>query len=212
MEEVSFKERVRQTAIEGAKAYKKNFIDIEYLLCSKAFHDKGYYIAKADKGNYLHLIGVHTELSAEIFFNKCYDGSLVEDDFDFKKKNQPEKSVKGSVRQKIKALPNMLKMYDRELIAQEDFKKNHVECAFATAEDTHTLGYTGSGRPMSLLQKNELDEDKAQKVDLILKKQRGMDRFTELICGDENLVMEYMEQIVTLIDAKSIWLYFDEKG
>ena len=38
-----------------------------------------------------------------------------------------------------------------------------------------------------------------------------MERFTELICGDENLVMEYMEQIVTLIDAKSIWLYFDEK-
>lgn len=204
MEQVSFKERVRQAAIEGAKAYKENFIDNEYLLCSKAFHEKRYYIAKADKGNYLHLLGIHTELSAEEFFLKCYDGSLVEDDFDFTKKNQPEKSVKGSVRQKIKVLPDMLKMYDRELIAQEDFKKNRVECAFATAEDTHTLGYAAAGRPKSLLQKNELDEDKAHKVDLIFKKQRGTDKFTDLICGDEKLVMEYMEQIAALVDDKFI--------
>ena len=152
----------------------------------------------------MHLLGIHTELSAEEFFQKCYDGSLVENDFDFTKKNQPEKSVKGSVRQKIKVLPDMLKMYDRELIAQEDFKKNRVECAFATAEDTHTLGYAAAGRPKSLLQKNELDEDKAQKVDLIFKKQRGTDKFTDLICGDEKLVMEYMEQIAALVDDKFV--------
>ncbi|MFI3213409.1 MAG: PBECR4 domain-containing protein [Eubacteriales bacterium] len=72
LEQISFKERVRKAAIDGAQLYKKNFVDCEYLICSKAFNEKQYYVAKADKSNYLHLIGVHTELTPEYFFEKCY--------------------------------------------------------------------------------------------------------------------------------------------
>ena len=55
-------------------------------------------------------------------------------DFDFIKSDQSEKSVKGSVRQKIKALPQMLEMFDKELFAEKNFKKNKVSCLFAAAE------------------------------------------------------------------------------
>lgn len=210
MEEISFKERVRKAAIDGAKLYKENFIDCEYLICSKAFHEKQYYIAKADEGNYLHLIGVHTEMTPKEFFEKCYEGTLTEEDFDFEKKNQSEKSVKGSVRQKIKVLPDMLQMYGKELAAQEKFKKNRVECAFAAADSTHTLGYASAGRPKSLLQKNELDKDKSEKVDLVFKKCRGAEKYSALISGDEGTVGVYMEQIGIMLDGSLIKNYTEE--
>lgn len=195
MKNISFKERVKNVAIDGARLYKENFIDCEYLICSKAFHEKKYYIAKADKGNYLHLIGVHTKLTPVEFFDKCYEGELTEDDFDFKKMNQKEKDVKGTVRQKIKVLPDMMCMYDKALVAQEHFKKNKVECAFATADYTHTLGYVSAGRPKSLLQKNELDKDKLEKVDLVFRKPRGVKKYSKLLSGDEEKIDEYIEKI-----------------
>lgn len=123
MAEISFKERVRNAAIEGAGLYKRNFIDYEYLICSKAFQKENFYIAKADEGNYLHLIGIHTDLSPKAFLQKCMNGSLMEEDFDFNKKNQSEKSVKGSVRQKIKVFPDMLKIYEQDLDALNHYCK-----------------------------------------------------------------------------------------
>ena len=81
---VSFKERVKNEAVSNAGLYEKNYIQYEYLVCSEAF-ETGYHVIKCDKGNYLHLIGIHTELSAEAFFEKCISGELFEEDFDFKK-------------------------------------------------------------------------------------------------------------------------------
>ncbi len=60
-------------------------------------------IIKADKGNYLHLIGIHTDLTANEFFDNCTaDGEeqLTDENFDFHKSGRSEKSVKGSVREK----------------------------------------------------------------------------------------------------------------
>ena len=48
----------------------------------------------------MHLVGVHTTLTPSEFFEKCFNDTLTENDFDFSKKNQSEKSVKGSVRRK----------------------------------------------------------------------------------------------------------------
>lgn len=103
MEKISFKERVRVSAIEYSRVYKNTLMDYEYLVCSKVFN-RGYHIIKSDGGNYLHLVGVHTELKPDIFFDKCYNNELEVNDFDFIKKNQTEKQVKGSVRKKVKAL------------------------------------------------------------------------------------------------------------
>lgn len=68
MSEKSFKERVKEAAIENAAIYEMNMVGYEYLVCSSAFQN-GYHIIKSDKGNYLHLLGVHTNMSAEMFLN-----------------------------------------------------------------------------------------------------------------------------------------------
>ena len=91
-----FKKRVRQVAIEQAKVYEQVFLRHEYLLCSEAFHSQPYYIISAHADNYRHLVGVNTSFSAEIFFKKCLDGTLAENDFDFCKRGQSEKEVKGA--------------------------------------------------------------------------------------------------------------------
>jgi len=168
---VSFKERVKNEAIANAGLYEANFINFEYLICSEAFDDL-YHIIKSDKGNYLHLIGIHTNLTAEDFFDKCYDGQLKEEDFDFIKPNKSEKSVKGSVREKVNVLPYMVRLFEQKLYAEDNFKKNKIECAFATAKE----------------------------VDLIFKKVRSSEMpYSELIYGNVADIMKYKEKIADLI-------------
>lgn len=121
MSEENFKERVRLTIISMAKLYKEKYVDYEYLICSQAFFERAYYIIDAKEDNFQHLTGVHTSLSAKDFFNKCYNGTLRDIDFDFIKKGQDEKSVKGTVRRKIKVLPDMMGLFDNVLLAEEKF-------------------------------------------------------------------------------------------
>lgn len=196
---VSFKERVKNEAIANASLYQSNFIDYEYLVCSEAFNS-GYYIIKSDKGNYLHLIGIHTTLSTEDFFNKCYDGTLDEADFDFVKPNQSEKSVKGSVREKITVLSDMVRLFGQRLLAEDNFKKNKVECAFATSDNSCTLGFAVSGRPKSLLKGNKLELSKVKPVDLIFRKRRSSaGTYDELIFGNKADVAKYKDKIADYI-------------
>lgn len=58
------------------------YVDYEYLLLSRYFEARYYIIAGTEK-NYLHLVGVHTNLDQETFYNKCIDRNLEEKDFDF---------------------------------------------------------------------------------------------------------------------------------
>lgn len=105
MAETPFKERVKNEVINAVSAYKQNYVDYQYLACSDAFRIKDHYIIDAKPDNYQHLTGVHSLISSQEFFDKCCDGTLQETDFDFNKKKQSEKSVKGSVRRKISVLP-----------------------------------------------------------------------------------------------------------
>ena len=66
----SFKERVRKAAIDNASAYKSILIDYEYCIFSSGLSTR-YVIVKALESNYLHLVGVNTNLSADAFFRKC---------------------------------------------------------------------------------------------------------------------------------------------
>lgn len=81
-EQISFKARVKQVAIEESKKYKEVFVVYPYLICSKAFRKKDYYILATE------------------FFNKCYNRTLAEGDFDFKKNGK--KKYLRFVRRKIK--------------------------------------------------------------------------------------------------------------
>ena len=151
-EQKSFKERVKDTVIQNTNSYKRYFVDYEYLLCSEAFVNNEYYIVSAYEDNYLHLTGLHTSLDAATFFEKCYKGTLEENDFDFCKSGQNEREVKGSVRRKINSLPSIMNMFNVGTSVEEDFEKNRIRCVFAAGHVSATLGFivAGKAKPMTL--------------------------------------------------------------
>lgn len=201
MDSLSFKERVAQAANNFAPQYKSIFVDYEYLLCSDAFSDQGYYIIDAEKDNFRHLLGVNTNLSPSEFYEKCLNGELSEQDFDFVKVGQDEKAVKGSVRRKITAFPGFLSMMTKELVVQENFSKNKVFCSIATTDSAVTVGFIGAkgSRPRTLLKGNQIDQQKAKTVDLILRKPSGEQLFTEIVFGGPSAVEKYFLRIKDLI-------------
>ena len=197
----SFKERVKETVINNAATYKWYYVNYEYLLCSKAFTQNEYYIVSAHEDNYLHLTGLHTSLSAEDFFNKCLAGTLEESDFDFVKAGQNEKEVKGSVRRKINSLSGMMNMFGGSTMIEEDFVKNRIRCSFATASSDVTLGFivAGKAKPMTLLKGNELNSSKAKRLELVLRRRKDEDKFSELLVGTEETLNEYRESLGELL-------------
>lgn len=197
----SFKERVVQVAIAQAKVYEQVFLKYEYLICSEAFSKNPYYIISAHADNFRHLVGVNTSFSAEDFFNKCLDGSLTEDDFDFVKRGQTEREVKGAVRDKIIALPEFLSMIGKPLVAQESFVKNRVHCSFATTDCSATIGFIAEdkSKPMTLLRGDRLDANKSAAVDLILRRPYDSGKFNEIVYGDEDMIAKYSKSISSLL-------------
>lgn len=75
-EQISFKTRVKDIAISIARDYYSYFVCRDYLLISDAFKREPYYIVRAEKDNYLHLVGVSTKLSATAFFDKNLTSSI----------------------------------------------------------------------------------------------------------------------------------------
>ena len=199
MAKISFKERVRLEIIKAAKQYKDVYVDYEYLICSEAFILNDYYIIAATESNFKHLTGIHSDLNSKDFFNKCVQNALSDTDFDFIKKGQDEKAVKGTVRRKIKVLPNMMSLFQVGLQCEENFKKNKIICSFATADQSCTLGFFDlkKARPKSLIKGNELKNP--QPVELILRKKVGEELFNEIILGDITLLEKYQEKISELI-------------
>lgn len=198
--ETSFKDRVIETAVSCALLYRQNLVEYDYLVCSDAFGESKCQEIKAEANNYLHLLGVNTSLSPTDFYQKCLNKTLEENDFDFVKKGQSEQSVKGSVRQKIKALPKMVNMFEQNLVAEKNFKKNKISCMFATADSDFTIGFVGTGRPKSLMRKNQLDESKQKPVELVMRKKRTDRIYTERIVGDDEDFCKYKEAIKKYIE------------
>ncbi len=194
MEKIPFKERVKNIAIDCAVKYTNTFCNYEYLMISNAFAEK-YVKIHADKDNYMHLLGINSNLSASDFYNKCIKGTLTANDFDFKKKNQSEKSTKGSVREKIVALPHFCNMFSAfDIECQQNFSKGKVSCSFASASNKYTIGFVATGRPMTLMKNNQLDKNKSKPVIAVLRKEKGSNTFNDIIYGDiagyENIVSE----------------------
>lgn len=190
---ISFKERVKNIAIQEVVGYKQNFVDREYFIFSGAFSLKSYYIIDAKPDNYQHLIGVNSLISPQLFYNKCCDGTLEESDFNFIKRGQSEASVKGSVRRKIAVLPNMVNIFQNIVMVEESFVKNRIFCAFATSDGACTLGFVdhSKSRPMSLVKGNELNMSKAKSVDILLSRDVGEEKFTKVIVGDSKTLNKH---------------------
>lgn len=195
MDEINFKTRVKNVAISESANYKKVYVDYEYLICSDAFVDKKYYVVTAKEDNYQHLIGINSLIKPKEFFNKCYNGTLTEDDFNFSKRGQNEKSVKGSVRRKISSISNIMSLfYDAKTLVEEPFYKNGVRCSFATSDNKCTLGFNGESKtyPKSLMKGNHLNGFSYKKISLVLRKKPTEEKFDEFVIGTmESLAKNY---------------------
>lgn len=179
--QTSFKKNVLTAICNGAQKYKDVFLDYEYEISSKAFKTQRIFIISATKSNFLHLTGVNTKLTANQFFDKALENTLTESDFDFNKKGQTEKMVKGSVRRKIRFLKDLDKIFDKKTLVEENFVKNKVFCTFAVSENSFTLGFIAvlNCRPKTLLKGNELKNP--QKIDFLKRRKRGMKTFEEFL-------------------------------
>ena len=136
-----------------------------------------------------------------MFFEKCYSGSLQESDFDFCKNGQNEKEVKGSVRRKINSLPAIMSMFSVGTSVEEDFEKNRIRCSLAAGNVSATLGFivAGNAKPMTLLKGNELNSSKAKKLDLVLRRKAGETKFSKIIIGDTEQLLEHKSVLSELL-------------
>ena len=192
-EQISFKERVCRTVSSLAGAYQRYYVDYDYLLCSTAFTKRPYYVVSAEKNNFQHLTGVSFSASADDFFEKCINGTLTEADISFAKSGRSEAEIKGSVRRKIKALPDMIGIFTSGCLVQEDFSKNRIFCSFAAADISCTVGFTvaANTKPMTLLNGNQLDTAKAKPLGLVLRRKRGDVKFDCIMCGTVDDLITY---------------------
>lgn len=196
---ISFKERVKNCAIENSVDFKKNFIDKEYCICSDVFPEK-YFIIKALEENYLHLVGVSTSLPANAFFKKCINKTLTENDFDFTKRGVRKNELKGAVREKIRVLPSMVGIFNnKKALIQYGFNKNKINCVFASSDNQCTLGYAASGHPKSLLRGQYLDNSKSKKIDILLSKEKGKELFDKIEWSNTSYAEDYLPIIDNII-------------
>ncbi|MCR5272601.1 MAG: hypothetical protein K6E13_06430 [Lachnospiraceae bacterium] len=196
---ITFKERVATCAIENAKIFQNNFVQYEYCICSKAF-TSGYSFTKALDGNYLHLVGVNTSLPADSFFKKCLNGTLTENDFDFSKPGVGRNALKGSVRHKIKVLPDMVDIFSNKgIYAQQGFSKNQIACAFASSDGNCTLGFANSGHPKSLLRGDHLENNKRYPVDIVLRRKTGEEIFDEVLWKIDDSISDYKDTLKQIV-------------
>lgn len=101
------------------------------------------------------------------FFVKALNGELKANDFDCGSKKSDvteERELYNRVRQKMKHirdLPSLLDEPDR-LPLQENFKKGSIPCCLGTTNCDFSVGFIGKSlQPLTLLNGNELDTNKA---------------------------------------------------
>ena len=198
---MDFKERVRNSIIQGAIIYKEVFVDYDYLIYSDKFSKKPYYVISAAEDNYPHLTGINPLLPARDFYYKCLSGTLHSSDFNFEIKNSSEKSVKGTVRRKIKTLQLLSTLFDRNLQAEEDFSKGKVNCTLGTTDNSLTIGFIDSTalRPKTLLTNNQLNAGKSVDITLILRRTRGSKKFDTVIQSDIKRFQDAYPDIVGIV-------------
>lgn len=204
--QISLKNRVCNIAIQCAMQYESVYVKKNYLMISEAFVKRQNYIIEAEPTNYLHLLGVSTNLSAIDFYKKCLNASLTENDFDLSFHGRDKKFSKGSIRQKILTIPDFFNIFSQNSYVEEDFAKNVVRCSFASSNGSCTVGFisTPLARPMTLLRGNELHQSKAKPIKIILSKARNEEKFSQILVGSDSDIIKYMPHIVSVVDGEKL--------
>lgn len=167
---MTFKESITNKLFLAADQYKK-LIGYDFVIESDSFIFKKRYILRFNEDNFLHLTGIKSNLCAKTFFEKCFARSLQNCDFDCESTNE----LKGKVREKMRNLSDIGSFFDKHLLFQESFEKNRVKCKIATSDGKCTLGFVCTKNdihvPLTLLNRNQLNEEKTVSVFSISKKQ-----------------------------------------
>ena len=199
MSNVSFKTRVVNDLIAVAPLFKNIFIDKEYLIFSSKMVNRNYYIISSVPGNFMHLTGIKFRNSVN-FYNKCINGTLVETDI-----NIPSNKEKGNIRRKINALPNLVNLFNNEVLVEENFTHNNVHCSLASTDLDITIGFCKPNidnvvKPMTLMKGYSGFSDDAILAELILERKRGEELFTKILCGDKDIIIN--NGLASLVDPK----------
>ena len=159
---------IKQALIDSAQSYFK-LLNCDIIIKSTNFVQSNSYILKFFKTNFLHLTGLKTSLPTEVFFLKCYAGTIVESDYSLGPNND-----RKTVKRKLKNLICIGDFFKNEIMVQETFIKNQIVCKIATSDGKCTLGFVDAKyylRPKTILANNHLDESKPiYRVTPIIKK------------------------------------------
>ena len=183
---MSFTQWVVESLMIGAQIYKTTFLDYDYLVYSSEFVDNPYYIISSREYNFAHLTGVRSLIPSYDFYVACINGTVKETDFNFIDRYNDEKSVKGTVRRKLKCILSVSDFFSYKLQAEENFVKGKVHCCLASANARVTMGFIESGKifPKTMLKGNCLNLGKAVDISLVLRRERGANQFDKILYGD----------------------------
>lgn len=148
-----FKTKIREQLVVAAKSY-YFLLDKSIILKSSEFKNQSTYILNFSKTNFLHLTGVITELQPTLFFEKCLNETIDENDFTYN-----DVKNKNTIKVKLRNLVNINSFFNKPIYVQEVFKKNKIICRIATADNKCTIGFTGGKinlYPNTLLNNNHL--------------------------------------------------------
>ncbi len=153
---MTFKEIVKEKLFIAANEYKK-LLQFDYQIKSTSFLYQSEYILRFYEDNFLHLTGVKTKLKAKDFYKKCINKSLIDEDFDC----NSNKDLRNKIKEKLKNLSTIGDFFDRNLVVQENFKKNRIQCKIASSDGLCTLGFISIKDsicvPKTLLNRNQIN-------------------------------------------------------
>ena len=136
-----------------------SLINHSFLIYSKQLENKKGYLLRFYQGNFLHLTGVKTNLSAKEFYLKCFNDTLEQKDLTNLSNNTYRRLLKG----KLYALKQIDQYFYQTLDVQENFERNSVLCTIATSDGIKTIGFAKVNKinvPKTILNKNKLDLNK----------------------------------------------------
>ena len=95
----------------------------------------------------------------------------------------------------------MNNLMDKKLLfVQEGFRKNNIVCSVGTTDSLCTVGFISSSIrsmakafPKTLLKGNVLKN--AEKVELLLRRKRGAEKFEKIMIGNRSIIREDFEDL-----------------
>lgn len=96
------KKKALEVIIESAILYKKNLLGKKIMFIYQDETNIGYYKAKFEKNNFLHLTGLKTNLSSNQFFDRVMDKKINHNDF--------AENEKGTARLKLDVLRELMNL------------------------------------------------------------------------------------------------------